>query len=284
MHFPVATPNLSYSAACVSASKLQICHCHLCHDQFPFPSRCWAWWATRWCWGNPSSCGATATEARCPSSTPCSAPTGTLPGRRWRRPRSEPSLTSRPSTRRRASKTSCAAQITASAGWTKRGKCYAPPLSVRHMQQPGQHIGEKKKVKTWAECPIFLFCFISRFAEPVSKPALHFRPMMGDVAEGQEVTLVCSVQGGSLPVSFTWYSAKEASSLDSVTVNKLEASHKITEVRRDHQGGYYCVSNNAANEAKQSPTVTIAGGCFLNDVLVRWLSGTHVGVRKVISE
>lgn len=162
MHFPVATPNLSYSAACVSASKLQICHCHLCHDQFPFPSRCWAWWATRWCWGNPSSCGATATQARCPSSTPCSAPTGTLPGRRWRRPRSEPSLTSRPSTRRRASKTSCAAQITASAGWTKRGKCYAPPLSVRHMQQPGQHIGKKKKkVKTRAECPIFILFYFS---------------------------------------------------------------------------------------------------------------------------
>ncbi|XP_075879958.1 platelet endothelial cell adhesion molecule isoform X1 [Nelusetta ayraudi] len=98
----------------------------------------------------------------------------------------------------------------------------------------------------------------STIIEPVSKPALHFRPMMGDVAEGQEVTLVCSVQGGSLPVSFTWYSAKKANSLDSVTVNKLEASHKITEVRRDHQGGYYCVSNNAANEAKQSPTVTIA--------------------------
>lgn len=87
--------------------------------------------------------------------------------------------------------------------------------------------------------------------------------MMGDVAEGQEITLVCSVQGGSLPVSFTWYSAKkENSALASVTVNKLEASHKIAEVRRDHQGGYYCVSNNAANEAKQSPTVAIAGGCF----------------------
>lgn len=138
------------------------------------------------------------------------------------------------------------------------------------MQQPGQHIGKKKKKsRPGPNVRFFLFCFISRFAEPVSKPALHFRPMMGDVAEGQEVTLVCSVQGGSLPVSFTWYSAKEASSLDSVTVNKLEASHKIPEVGRDHQGGYYCVSNNAANEAKQSPTVTIAGGCILNDVLVR---------------
>lgn len=108
----------------------------------------------------------------------------------------------------------------------------------------------------------FWFILFLDFAEPVSKPALHFRPMMGDVAEGQEIILVCSVQGGSLPVSFTWYSAKkENGALASVTVNKLEASHKIAEVRRDHQGGYYCVSDNAANESKQSPTVAIAGGC-----------------------
>lgn len=142
-------------------------------------------------------------------------------------------------------------------------------IGASHAAARTAHWEKKKKSRPGPNVRFFLFCFISRFAEPVSKPALHFRPMMGDVAEGQEVTLVCSVQGGSLPVSFTWYSAKEAISLDSVTVNKLEASHKIPEVGRDHQGGYYCVSNNAANEAKQSPTVTIAGGCFLNDVLVR---------------
>lgn len=95
----------------------------------------------------------------------------------------------------------------------------------------------------------------------MSKPALHIRPMVGDVAEGQEMTLVCSVQGGSLPVSFIWYRAKEPNHLASVTVNKLEASHKISVVSREHQGAYYCVSTNAANEAKQSPTIIIAGGC-----------------------
>lgn len=86
------------------------------------------------------------------------------------------------------------------------------------------------------------------------------------------MTLVCSVQGGSLPVSFTWYRAKEPDHLASVTVNKLEASHTISKVRRDHQGAYYCVSTNAAKEAKQSPTIAVAGGCFLLlsvDVLLR---------------
>lgn len=87
--------------------------------------------------------------------------------------------------------------------------------------------------------------------------------MMGDVAEGQEMTLVCSVQGGSLPVSFAWYHAKkEPVYITSVTVNKLEAAHKIANVRSDQQGGYYCVSSNAANETRQSPTVTIAGEVF----------------------
>lgn len=119
----------------------------------------------------------------------------------------------------------------------------------------------------------FLFDCLFVFAEPVSTPTLHIRPTTGDVAEGQEMTLVCSVQGGSLPVSFTWYRSGEPEDLASVTVNKLEASHKISEVRGDHQGAYYCVCTNTAEKAKQSPTVSIAGGfCFtvvLNDGSLR---------------
>lgn len=84
--------------------------------------------------------------------------------------------------------------------------------------------------------------------------------MTGDLAEGQEMTLVCSIQGGSLPVNFTWYRAKESKDLASVTVNKLEASHKISQVKRDDQGAYYCVSTNAAEKARRSPTVTVTGG------------------------
>lgn len=83
---------------------------------------------------------------------------------------------------------------------------------------------------------------------------------MGDVSEGQQVTLVCSVQEGTLPVSFTWFHTKTDGSLASKTSMEPEESHKIANVRKEHQGGYYCVSTNQANEAKQSLTITIRGG------------------------
>lgn len=83
---------------------------------------------------------------------------------------------------------------------------------------------------------------------------------MGDVSEGQEVTLVCSVEEGTLPVKFTWFHTKKEGYLASKTSMELEESHKIANVRKEHQGGYYCVSTNQANEAKQSLTITIRGG------------------------
>lgn len=88
---------------------------------------------------------------------------------------------------------------------------------------------------------------------------LRILPSMGDVSEGQDVTLVCSVQRGTLPISFTWYHAETDGTLDSQTSEKLEGSYKITNVRGEHQGKYYCVSTNPANETKQSQTVTIGG-------------------------
>nr|XP_046272024.1 platelet endothelial cell adhesion molecule isoform X2 [Scatophagus argus] len=93
--------------------------------------------------------------------------------------------------------------------------------------------------------------------EPVSKPVLNMLPSMGDVSEGQDVTLVCSVQRGSFPISFTWYHAEKEGALTSQTARKLEASYRITNVREKHKGRYYCVSNNPANETKQSHTVMI---------------------------
>ncbi|XP_070838112.1 platelet endothelial cell adhesion molecule [Chaetodon trifascialis] len=93
--------------------------------------------------------------------------------------------------------------------------------------------------------------------EPVSKPVLSVRHSMGDVSEGQDVTLVCSVQRGTLPISFTWYHTQTGEALTSQTSRKLEASHRINNVRGEHQGKYYCVCTNAANETQQSHTITI---------------------------
>ncbi|XP_070779292.1 platelet endothelial cell adhesion molecule isoform X2 [Enoplosus armatus] len=91
---------------------------------------------------------------------------------------------------------------------------------------------------------------------PVSKPVLTMYPM-GDVSEGQDVTLICSVQRGTLPISFTWYHSKTEGALASQTSEKLEGSYKINNVRGEHQGGYYCVSTNPAHDTKQSNTVMI---------------------------
>ncbi|KAG7243725.1 hypothetical protein INR49_011282 [Caranx melampygus] len=59
--------------------------------------------------------------------------------------------------------------------------------------------------------------------EPVSEPVLTIAPNMGDVSEGQDVTLFCSVQRGTLPIVFTWKSAStkvERLSLTQAEVNE----------------------------------------------------------------
>lgn len=97
------------------------------------------------------------------------------------------------------------------------------------------------------------------FAEPVSKPVLRILPNMGDVTEGQDVTLVCSVQRGTVPILFTWHHTKQDSPLANQTSDKPEASYKITKVRAEQQGAYYCVCTNSASEIKQSQRVTVGG-------------------------
>lgn len=95
--------------------------------------------------------------------------------------------------------------------------------------------------------------------EPVSQPVLHIISSTGDISEGQDVSLVCSVKGGSFPIKFTWYHIDREGSLASQTSWKLEESYKIMNVRRERNGGYYCTSTNPAKETKQSQTVTIKG-------------------------
>ncbi|XP_036946015.1 platelet endothelial cell adhesion molecule isoform X2 [Acanthopagrus latus] len=95
--------------------------------------------------------------------------------------------------------------------------------------------------------------------EPVSKPVLSILPSMGDVSEGQDMTLVCSVRRGTLPIIFTWYhhTEKEEAIHTFKTFEKMESSFKISNVRGNHQGNYYCVCTNPANETEKSATVTI---------------------------
>lgn len=109
---------------------------------------------------------------------------------------------------------------------------------------------------TWSNIHIF-------YAEPVSKPVLTVQPSIGDISEGQEVTFICSVQRGTLPISFTWYHTERGGALTSQTSKNLEDSYVIRNVRGEHRGEYYCVTSNPANETKQSHAVRIEGVFYL---------------------
>ncbi|XP_019113124.2 platelet endothelial cell adhesion molecule isoform X1 [Larimichthys crocea] len=91
--------------------------------------------------------------------------------------------------------------------------------------------------------------------EPVTKPVLTMLPRMGDVSEGEDVTLVCSVQRGTLPINFTWYHRKGALAFQ--TSRELKGSYTINNIKGVDQGEYYCTSTNSANKTEKSDAVRI---------------------------
>lgn len=83
---------------------------------------------------------------------------------------------------------------------------------------------------------------------------------MGDVSEGQDVTLICSVRRGTLPIIFTWYHTETEGAIHtSKSFEKMESSYEISNVNGNNQGQYYCVCTNPAKEAEKSATVIIRG-------------------------
>ncbi|XP_029015677.1 platelet endothelial cell adhesion molecule isoform X2 [Betta splendens] len=92
--------------------------------------------------------------------------------------------------------------------------------------------------------------------EPVSRPLLGLSTT--SVAEGQTLTLVCSLTHGTPPISFTWYHQKKVPPLESRTSNKLQESFDISSVKREDEGSYYCMCTNPANQTKLSNRVAVA--------------------------
>ncbi|KAK6311919.1 hypothetical protein J4Q44_G00175830 [Coregonus suidteri] len=93
--------------------------------------------------------------------------------------------------------------------------------------------------------------------EPVSRPVLTVTPNMGNVAEGEDLTLTCTVQRGTPPITYTWYHTTSALPLLSKTTNDMRGSHSVQGVSREHGGRYYCVTNNPSNDSKSSAMVTV---------------------------
>lgn len=104
--------------------------------------------------------------------------------------------------------------------------------------------------------------------EPVSKPVLEVSPEPGKASEGQDMTLTCSVQRGTPPITFTWFHTGKGKHLDFQTTNQLSGSITVQGLRQDHGGGYYCASVNPSNDTEWSATITVGVS------LAGWKKGT----------
>ncbi|KAJ7989384.1 hypothetical protein DPEC_G00303990 [Dallia pectoralis] len=106
--------------------------------------------------------------------------------------------------------------------------------------------------------------------EPVSKPGLSVRPT--NVAEGQDLNLTCSVQQGTPPITYTWYSSKSDKPLWSTTGNVMQGSHVLQSVSKEHDGGYYCVTSNPSEDSRRSAVITVGVK------MAPWKKGLIVGL------
>ncbi|KAK2833680.1 hypothetical protein Q5P01_017569 [Channa striata] len=97
----------------------------------------------------------------------------------------------------------------------------------------------------------------TKIIEPVSKPELKIKSSTGDVPEGHSVTLVCSVEHGTPPFTFSWYHVGKEGALQSNTSRTMEVPYTIHKVKSEDGGEYYCESGNSANEIRHSDVARI---------------------------
>uniref|UniRef100_A0A673ZUV7 Platelet endothelial cell adhesion molecule-like n=1 Tax=Salmo trutta TaxID=8032 RepID=A0A673ZUV7_SALTR len=87
---------------------------------------------------------------------------------------------------------------------------------------------------------------------PLSNPGLSVVPDLLEVTEGNEMYLICAVEG-SPPVTFKWYRRGNVQPLFTTTSTQSSASHQIKRVGNEHSGTYYCEAINYANTVQSQP-------------------------------
>ncbi|XP_049330109.1 platelet endothelial cell adhesion molecule isoform X2 [Astyanax mexicanus] len=94
--------------------------------------------------------------------------------------------------------------------------------------------------------------------EPVSKPELSLGFPRGQTfTEGTDVSLYCSVQQGTVPVTFFWYRVGSSRPLFTSRSSVTRGEHVIRSITRDHRGKYYCGAYNDAGQTQNSEPVTV---------------------------
>ncbi|XP_006146849.1 platelet endothelial cell adhesion molecule isoform X1 [Tupaia chinensis] len=73
------------------------------------------------------------------------------------------------------------------------------------------------------------------------------------VESGEDITLRCSVNEGSGPITYRFYREKENKHFYQTTVNDTEVFWSKTQASKEQEGQYYCIAFNRANRAKHFP-------------------------------
>ncbi|GAA6096359.1 platelet endothelial cell adhesion molecule isoform X1 [Tachysurus ichikawai] len=93
--------------------------------------------------------------------------------------------------------------------------------------------------------------------EMVSTPDLTLNTKSNVVTEGVNLSLNCSVQQGTFPITFTWYRTGVVKPLNKIQISKKQGIYTIKSITRDDEGLYYCRASNDANETRSSDNVKI---------------------------
>lgn len=93
----------------------------------------------------------------------------------------------------------------------------------------------------------------------VSTPDLTLNTKSNVVTEGVNLSLNCSVQQGTFPITFTWYRTGVVKPLNKIQISKKQGIYTIKSITRDDEGLYYCRASNDANETRSSDNVKIKG-------------------------
>ncbi|XP_060748568.1 platelet endothelial cell adhesion molecule isoform X1 [Tachysurus vachellii] len=93
--------------------------------------------------------------------------------------------------------------------------------------------------------------------EMVSTPDLTLNTKSNVVTEGVNLSLYCSVQQGTFPITFTWYRIGVVKPLKTIQISKTQGIYNLKSITRDDEGLYYCRASNDANETRSSDNVKI---------------------------
>ncbi|XP_042308575.1 platelet endothelial cell adhesion molecule isoform X2 [Sceloporus undulatus] len=112
---------------------------------------------------------------------------------------------------------------------------------------------------------------------PVGNVSLGRLPE-GDVEDGQELTLLCSVSSGSFPIEFRFFREDNAKSLHWVTEGKKHRAfwHR-TGITSQDTGRYFCRADNQAKSFVESKKIAV------NVVLASWKKWLVVTVMLILT-